>query len=335
MAGELISRVDPIEAILKAIEDENSTAEPSVDVILLKLNALIQRTLQGYFHHTNQIEFRFDLPEKTPETATVSIFLYDVQEDLQMRQGESRRYDPATGTQAPGLVHVRCCYLLTYWPGSEHINYEEPDNEPAWAMNRVLNALLNRRTFTELPGSYTRVIPPSEHLNSLGTFWQALGNKPRLCLSYAVTVPMQLLGEKKVETPPIRSTNTKLDIQDAGDALEQASADLWQRMCSTLCEQDQNNRKTILRELGRVVLRCVPIKLNQGAPYLRLMISGVTTEARKAALLRELGDLQAKSGAQKISEGWSQITYNVGGTAMAVKEAEVDQLTTIAVLPPS
>ena len=38
----------------------------------------------------------------------------------------------------------------------------------------------------------TRVIEPSEHLAGLGNLWQSLGNKPRLCLNLAVTVPIKL-----------------------------------------------------------------------------------------------------------------------------------------------
>ncbi len=340
MTGGLIRSADRIEDILKKIGDDHNTAEPSVDVTLLKLNVLIQRALQDYFPQTKQIDFRFDLPEKTPEEtgtgrATVSIFLYDIQEDLQMRSGESRRYNPATGKQAPGLVHVRCCYLLTYWPGSEDPGYEKPDNEPAWVMNRVLNALLNRRTFTELPGSYTQVIPPSEHLNSLGTFWQALGNKPRLCLSYSVTVPMQLQPANEKEVPPIRTVITKLDGQAAGDALEQASADLWQNLCNMLCEQaSPTSRETILRELGRVVLRCVPIKPEQVEPqainhsYLLLMVSGVTTKEHKTALIQALlvpPVVVEAAGPQEVNSSWSK-TYSIGGVQMAVEKADFDKL---------
>ncbi len=162
-----------------------------------------------------------------------------------MRSGESRRYNDTTGKFAPGFVHVRCCYLFIYWPGnSQDTKHDKPDSESSRAMNRVLNAVLSRRTFANLPGSYTRVIPPQEQLNSLGNFWQSMDNKPKLCLSYSVTVPVQLKGGEQINPPKDRIV--VLDNQDAGDALELVSVALWQRLCNALCEKDAANRATIL-----------------------------------------------------------------------------------------
>jgi len=58
-------------------------------------------------------------------------------------------------------------------------------------MNQVINALINNRELKDFPTSYTRVIAPQE-LTNLSHFWQALGNKPRLCLNFSATVPVQL-----------------------------------------------------------------------------------------------------------------------------------------------
>ncbi len=188
-----------------------------IDTTVVELNKSIEAALKKYFTQTHTVEFTFDLPDPKhpPQVATISVFLYDVQEDLQLRTGEGRRYDPATGIIAPGLAHVRCCYLLTYWSpvgDAEDAPYEGPDSEAMRAMNRVLNALLHHRTFDNLPGSYTRVIPMQERLNSLGTFWQAMDNKPCLCLSYAVTVPVALRSEESVSSP-VNASVVTLDSQ--------------------------------------------------------------------------------------------------------------------------
>ncbi|GEM77079.1 Pvc16 family protein [Vibrio sagamiensis] len=46
-------------------------------------------------------------------------------------------------------------------------------------------------------------MPPKEELNSLGNFWQALGDKPRMVLNYSVTLPIELeiaqAGKKSVK----------------------------------------------------------------------------------------------------------------------------------------
>ena len=43
-----------------------------------------------------------------------------------------------------------------------------------------------------MPTTRARVMPPKEELNSLGNFWQALGDKLRMVLNYSVTLPIEL-----------------------------------------------------------------------------------------------------------------------------------------------
>jgi hypothetical protein len=82
-------------------------------------------------------------------------------------------------------------------------------------MNQVLNALINNRQLTGIPGAFTRVIPPKEELNSLGNFWQSLGNRPRLVLNYAVTVPVSQTGRRTDEVPEV--TETAATVEHFGD----------------------------------------------------------------------------------------------------------------------
>ncbi|MDY7806697.1 DUF4255 domain-containing protein [Burkholderia stagnalis] len=184
----------------KELDDQLDTDVKTVsaDETLLNLNDEIASTIEAYFKGTG-IQIRFDIPEKEdpPNDPTLCVFLYDIQEDLELRHGQPRVYDMVTQTFAPGQVHVRCCYLITYW---ESKNVPEtslgPRSQSMRVMNLVLNALLNLQLATIVP-TFKRVIAPSEHLSSLGNFWQALGNKPRLCLNFAVTVPISLRADKK------------------------------------------------------------------------------------------------------------------------------------------
>ena len=54
-----------------------------------------------------------------------------------------------------------------------------------------------------MPTTRARVMLPKEELNSLGNFWQALGDKPRMELNYSVTLPIELeiaqAGKKSVK----------------------------------------------------------------------------------------------------------------------------------------
>lgn len=182
------------------------------DEAVLRLNEAIYAALLEYVD--NSVEIRFDLPdpESLPSSPTVSVFLYDIYEDLQLRTAESRQY---TGNVLlPGRVNICCNYLLMYWSvaAMEGAPGGEPVNQAIVIMNQVLNALINNRQLAAIPGAYTRVIPPREGLNSLGNFWQSLGNRPRLVLNYAATVPVSQTDRPAADTvPPVTGTQQTLD----------------------------------------------------------------------------------------------------------------------------
>ncbi len=170
------------------------------DNAIIEVNTALNNILSQYLNtNGNKIDIRFDLPEinSTQSEPTVSVFLYDINEDLQLRSAEPRRYNPMTSTLLPGWVNINCLYLMTYWDASKPSSdssspNSQPNNQAAQVMTQVLNALINNRQLTGIPGAYTRIIPQQENLNSLGNFWQALGNRPRLSLMYSITVPMKL-----------------------------------------------------------------------------------------------------------------------------------------------
>ncbi|MCA6219045.1 DUF4255 domain-containing protein [Photorhabdus antumapuensis] len=179
------------------------------DNAIIEVNNALNNILSQYLNiNGNKIDIRFDLPEinAIQSEPTVSIFLYDIHEDLQLRSAEPRRYNPVTSTLLPGWININCNYLITYWeannPSSDSSNpNSQPNNQATQVMTRVLNALINNRQLTGIPGAYTRIIPQQENLNSLGNFWQALGNRPRLSLMYSITVPMKLQDIKDNITP--------------------------------------------------------------------------------------------------------------------------------------
>ncbi|ETS29949.1 hypothetical protein BB987_10465 [Photorhabdus temperata] len=181
----------------------------SSDNAIIEINKALNDILIKYLNIPGQnINIRFDLPEinSIQSEPTVSVFLYDIHEDLQLRSAEARRYNPLTSTLLPGWFNINCNYLITYWdankPSSDSSSPDsQPDNQAAQVMTRILNALINNRQLTGIPGAYARVIPQQENLNSLGNFWQALGNRPRLSLLYSITVPMKLQNIEDSVTP--------------------------------------------------------------------------------------------------------------------------------------
>ncbi|MCW7549154.1 DUF4255 domain-containing protein [Photorhabdus sp. APURE] len=210
------------------------------DNAIIEINQALNTILSQYLDIAGQkIDIRFDLPEinSIQSEPTVSVFLYDIHEDLQLRSAESRRYNPATNTLLPGWVNINCNYLITYWdaskPSSDSSSPDsQPNNQAAQVMTRVLNALINNRQLTGIPGAYTRVIPQQENLNSLGNFWQSLGNRPRLSLLYSITVPMRLQDIKDNMTP-ISQISTSV-VQKTSLDNSQISQALADKLCADL-----------------------------------------------------------------------------------------------------
>lgn len=178
-----------------------STKENTEDAII-KLNTALQAAFKATL--TEAVTVRFDLPQlDTPvELPTVSVFLYQLTEDLELREGEPRQYVKADKKYKVANVYLRCSYLITYWdPSDGGASGQGPDSQQMKVISWITGALINNR---ELPdgGSLFSRLMPSEHLNSLGNFWQALGNRPRLCLTYDATIRVPL-NDSLQEVEPI------------------------------------------------------------------------------------------------------------------------------------
>ena len=159
---------------------------------IIKLNTALEDVLNVDLG--TDVIIRFDLPklDSPVESPTVSVFLYQLTEDLELREGEPRQYVQADKKYAVANVYLRCSYLITYWdPSDGGESGQGPDSQQMKVISWITGALINNR---ELPGGgslFSRLMP-SEHLNSLGNFWQALGNRPRLCLTYDATIRVPL-----------------------------------------------------------------------------------------------------------------------------------------------
>jgi len=181
------------------------------DQTLLRLNQSLHNAIAAYLEEGVAICFDLPDPDNPPATPTVSVFLYSVQEDLELRHGITRQF--VDGKMRAGKVNLKCDYQITYWEARS----AEPGSGPTASatsqamqiMNQVLNALINNRELGDFPTSYTRVIAPQE-LAQLSHFWQALGNKPRLCLNYSATLPVQLTDHNEV---PAAVVETRIDLE--------------------------------------------------------------------------------------------------------------------------
>jgi len=209
---------------------------------IVDVNKALLTVLQQYLDPDSAggIDIRFDLPDinSTQSSPTVSVFLYDVHEDLQLRQSEPARLNIASSTLRAGWVNLSCNYLITYWEAQSTGNDgdgpdSKPDNQAIQIMTLTLQALLNNRELKDIPGAWARVIPPQENLNSLGNFWQALGNRPRLSLVYSITVPILL--DNSLPQTLVKTVNSQI-VQTASVDLTALNTQLWQTLCLALGE---------------------------------------------------------------------------------------------------
>ncbi|MBJ2114405.1 DUF4255 domain-containing protein [Serratia ureilytica] len=244
---------------------------------LLDVNNAMNKMLRAYVN--KDVAIRFDLPDvdATQSDAAISVFLYDIHEDLQLRTAESRGFNAGTKRLSPGWVNVKCNYLITYWestgPATDAGNPDsQPDNQAIKVMSQVLAALINNRQLADIPGAYTQVMPPKENLNSLGNFWQSLGNRPRLSLNYCVTVPISL-SDKGEEATPVKSVSTTVEPKAA--VSPQAISDVLREQLMVALGGDDDARLA----MTHVNLEASPVAAsNESAADIRvsLRVSGMT-----------------------------------------------------------
>lgn len=272
---------------------------------------------------------RFDLPvdNQLPDSATVYAFLYKVHENLEVRSS-LLSYAQPNGRLSARRVNVRFAYLLTYWAakaGGE--NSGQADSDMMIINNSMLNALINNRSLPNLPGSITEVIPPEEGLNSLGNFWQALGDKPRLAFGYAVTLSV---GLTEITAPVhlVRSTQLGMGNKPMGDLLLLAEQVLAAHLLAAM--QAQSEITELERaQLSRLLFECVllPPRPDAGSEAPRVEVKLAVSGALAADLCTKVADELATWKSQpKLGE--------IDGAALLVaEEVDIRQLRSIA--PPT
>lgn len=262
------------------------------------------------------IDIRFDLPDvnSSQSTPAVSVFLYDVHEDLQLRQSEPVRMNISNGTLRAGRVNINCNYLITYWDaqsaGKDGTGPDSgPDNQAVRVINAILQALLNNRELEGVPGAYTRIIPPQENLNSLGNFWHALGNHPRLSLMYSITVPILL--DNSLPQPLIKEISSDI-IQTPAINSDELNKLLWQTLCKALGAGAE-------QQLARVEVKSqqqVGGENNDSALSVSIAVSGPVNNENKATLEAELQKWQGSADA----------VMEINGAAVHITQVDTDGL---------
>ena len=163
----------------------------------------------------SQVNISFAAPDNQfpPSSVTlpaVDLFLYDLQENRDLRSNEwiTARQDDGTAVQTRPPVRLDCSYLVTAWASSSS---PSPAQDEHRLLGEVLKVLVSHPTIPDavLQGALKGQMPPLPattlqpgRLQSLGEFWQALGGKPKAALTYTVTIALDL-GVGMAAGPPV------------------------------------------------------------------------------------------------------------------------------------
>jgi hypothetical protein len=184
------------------------------------LSVLLKRGLPPELAEQVQISFATPDDQFPPQAVTppaIDLFLYDVRENLELRNNEvylDRRSD-GTVKKMRAPVRVDFSYLITAWPSD---SVPDPAEDEHRLLGEVMRVLLRHRTIPEevLHGvlkSQEPALPATSlqpgRLQSLGEFWQALGGKPKAALNYQVTLSVEVDGKEDVYLV----TDKKIKIQ--------------------------------------------------------------------------------------------------------------------------
>jgi hypothetical protein len=170
-----------------------------IDDLDRAVEELLKRELSPALVEQVGISFAAPDSEFPPSAVTlpaVDLFLYDIRENLELRNTgwilEHR--DDGTAVKRRNPVRVDCSYLITAW-ASESSTTRALDEHRL--LSEVMKVLLKHPTIPEvlLQGSLKGQEPPLPsstlqpgRLQSVSEFWQALGGKPKAALNYTVTI---------------------------------------------------------------------------------------------------------------------------------------------------
>lgn len=158
-------------------------------------------------------------PPSSVRLPAVSLFLYDIRENLGLRDSDGQVERQGGGfVRLPPPARVDCSYLITAWPSE---SAPDPAADEHRLLGAVLKVLVKHRKFPadhlrgELAGQQppvpTKIIAENQ-LHSLSEFWQAMGGRPKAALHYRLTLSLDV-----VEPVPVGPEVTKSIVRiDAG-----------------------------------------------------------------------------------------------------------------------
>ncbi len=192
------------------------------------IKTLLQQSLPEDLAKQVHISFATPDDQFPPQSVTppaIDLFLYDVRENLELRDNEvllERRRD-GTALQRRPPVRVDFSYLVTAWPSQ---SVQNPAKDEHSLLGEVMRVLLRYRTLPEemLQGVLKEQSPQPPvsslqpgRLQSPGEFWQALGGKPKASLHYQVTLVVDVNEAEEVHL--VTDKKIKMQLKHGANSL--------------------------------------------------------------------------------------------------------------------
>jgi hypothetical protein len=179
------------------------------------------------FDNWSAVHIVFDRPTDAfnPTQPTLSLYLYDVRENAELRSNETHldwKNGQAVLTRAP--MRVACTYLVTAWPGSGAGGDAQALGEHQ-LLSQALTVFARNRSVPPqyLQGSLVGQLPAlpvitarAEGLPNPSEFWTSLSNKLRPSLTVTITISMPVQDE--ITAPPVISSEIVIKRDGAVDA---------------------------------------------------------------------------------------------------------------------
>jgi hypothetical protein len=206
-----------------------------------------------------EAEVVFDCPAEAfkPTQTTVDLFLYDVRENVELRNNEPivERQNRQARIRRPPL-RVACSYLITAWPGG--VTGDELALQEHQLLGRVLQTLAQHPTIPDqvLPNNLKGQDPPwpmvilhPDASKNMSEFWTSLGNKLRPSLTVTVTINMDITATPEV-TPLVQVSQTRLQEQTTPNAVEESFRISGRVLNTATPPQPIKNATVVLVETG-------------------------------------------------------------------------------------
>jgi hypothetical protein len=190
----------------------------------LTLRALLRDpTLTSGFPELAATDISFDRPSEAfnPTAATIDLFLFDIRENLELKNNEPLAVRTATGfaiSRAP--VRVACSYLLTAWPvGGGELALQEHRllSEALQVLTRfqkIPSAFLQGRLVSQVP-ALPMLTAKSDGLAEPLEFWTAIGNKLRPSIVVTATIAMDVAAP--IVAPEVVTSQLHFGLRSSAD----------------------------------------------------------------------------------------------------------------------